>query len=262
MPGPFDRGGNGGTWQTSGPYPNGVPANQCMPPAGVQTIYAPPGSAPYAPPPSMGGAPILLPPPWTTEPYRTYPFDQSARVVLNAPSGSTLGTAGATRIADAEVMGSSTALTILPSTADATNVEQTVLTTTVPQGMRLRIAGWGAEIGHSAFEKVLFRLVVGSQVVIGPVQLAAFGDLVDLASIFALGLAGQAVRVLARNADDVAPQYVAVRVYGWLWRSLTQDDSIRGAMGENPYAIDSNGRFGMATCPPDTLPCPPTGRRA
>lgn len=239
-------------------YPNGAPFGPCPTPNSRQVIYPPMERGFYREPAFEGGVQFAQPPPHVVPPFRSFPLDRTARGVLNAPSGFAPGPLGAAQIAFAETLNGSSGLTIFPTVAVATNVQQTVLAYTVPQGFRARVAEWGAELGHSAYEQVLFALYVGSQEVVPEVPLAGYGALEAMAEVMALATEGQVIQVRARNLDPGAPQLVELRFRGWLWRSLQQDDSLRGSLEGSPFAIDTNGRFGQAACPPPNCP-PQTG---
>jgi hypothetical protein len=184
-------------------------------------------------------------PPHQAPPFRAQPLLLLARAVLNAPSGSTLGVAGAASIAAAE--GMIQAVTVYPAVAVAANSAQAILTFEVPAGHRAVIREWGARLGDSAAEAVGFQLVSGQPNPTGEVSLAAISDLDAPAPVCVLATERKKLQVLARNVDTVAPAFVQVCLKGWLYPVLQADDSERSSLSDN-FGPNDNGRFARKPC--------------
>ena len=185
-------------------------------------------------------------PPHQAPPFRAEPLLRYARAILNAPSGSALGTAGATALSNAE--GMIVAVTIYPSTAVATNEGQEILSYTVPAGHRAVVREWGARLGDGASEAVAFQLVTNTPNPTGEVNLAAISDLEHPAGVISLATEGSKIAVMARLIDTVAPAYVQVTIKGWIYPVLQADDSERSSLSDS-FGPNTNGRFGRMPCP-------------
>lgn len=235
-----------------------------QPPAiGPRIMQQPPGTEPPVPVALLNDAEHLQRELvwWTQQaphhapPFRALPLDRIGRVVLNAPSGSALGTAAATVLATANSMFQT--VNVLPSTAVATNGPQTVLSFTVPPGQRAVVRMWGAEVGDAAGDAVGFNLFVNGTPVTGELNLADASSLDFLQEVIGLATDRQLIEVKARNRDTAAPVYVQARIRGWTYPCLQDDDSLRSSLSDN-FGPKTNGRFGrMNVCPPGTQePCP------
>lgn len=235
-----------------------------QPPAlGPRLMQAPPGSEPVVSQQLVTDAEHLQRElAWWTQqvphhapPFRALPLDKIGAAVLNAPSGSALGTAAATVLATANSMFQT--VNVLPSVAVATNEPQTILSFTVPAGTRAVVRQWGAEVGDSAGDSVGFQLVVNGTPVTGEVNLADASSLDMLQEVIGLATERQLILVKARNRDTAAPVFVQARIVGWTYPCLQDDDSLRSSLSDS-FGPRTNGRFGgYKACPPGTQePCP------
>lgn len=185
-------------------------------------------------------------PPHQQPPFRADPIRRRTRAVLNAPSGSVAGVAAAAAIAAAE--GMLEAVTTYPSAAEASNVQQTILSYTVPPSSRGVVRLWGGQQGDGAFDAVKFQMWVGGLPVSNEINLAAVSSIERMVEVFGLATEGQTVELRARLIDTIAPAYVEVGFYGWVYPCLTTDDSLRSSLSDS-FGPNTNGRFGRASCP-------------
>lgn len=192
-------------------------------------------------------------------PYRGQPLVPEVRAVLAPIPGNAAAMAAAVALAAAEAPYSGGLPLLLPATV---NTWVDVLTYAVPRSSRavLRQVGFGAPLAPK--DAIRWRVVVGGlPLALGNPNGGYFprSSMDDLLDTFAVPMGGQTITIQARNLNPNSGYLVEARLYGWVFPTLQQDDTLRSLLGTN--GLQTNGRFSETAfappiCPP-SLACPP-----
>lgn len=201
-------------------------------------------------------------------PYRALPFPAERRVVVQPPGSPPLAgpLAAAVALAAAEAPFSGP----LPLIAlTSTSVFADVYSYTIPNGFRLVITKVGLGAPLAPKDALRWRLVVGTLPLVAGLPAGTGSDGLwprasadDLLDTFAVPMANTTVSVQVRNLNVNSGYLVEVKLYGWLFPVLQQDDNERSLLLTN--GLDTNGRFtdsGAFCAPacPSSMVCPPPG---